>query len=164
MLNRFFIIALLGLLAGSASYAQNEAVKKPGSGYLFVAPGVVTCCGGGRGLVQVGGGAEGTIHRGLGANADAGYMFLTDRAGAGVVTLSAGPAYQFNRSGKTVPFVTGGLSLAIAAGAGAACHVGGGVTHWMRPRWGLRFEVRDHIPPEFTNSHLVLFRVGLAIR
>lgn len=164
MLRRLFFIAVLAVAAGNGGYAQTEGEKKVGNSYLFGAPGVETCCRRGRGIVQVGGGAEATIYRGLGANADAGYMFPMDSAGAGVLTLSAGPIYQFSRNKQTVPFVTGGLSLAVREGAGAALHFGGGAIRWFSPKWGLRFEIRDHIPPSYSKTHFVIFRIGLAHR
>jgi len=161
MLDRFFFIGVLALLAGNTSFAQTERAKNTGNGYFFVAPGVEGCCGG---IMQVGGGGEATIHKGLGVNADLGYMFPIDAAGAGVFTFSAGPTYLFNASRKTVPFITGGGTLAFRSGFGGAYHFGGGVIHWFHPKWGLRFEVRDHIPTRNSDSHLVVFRAGVALR
>lgn len=164
MPKRFLVIVVVAAFAVNASYAQTEAAKKTGNGYFFVAPGAEICCAGGQGIMQVGAGAEALIHKGWGVNADGGYMFPTERAGAGVLTLSAGPLYQFSRSGKTVPFVTGGLSLAVRQGVGGAYHIGGGVIRWFHPRWGVRVEVRDHIPTSASDAHLMVFRVGLALR
>ncbi len=164
MLKRLLMIALLALLGGNRSYAQTEAGKTTSDGHFFAAPGVATCCGRGEGIMQVGGGAEGTFYRGVGVSMDAGYMFPTSSAGAGILTLSGGPMYQFNRSRKTVPFITGGASLAVRSGVGGAFHFGGGAIHWFHPRWGLRFEVRDHVAAGSADSHILVFRVGLARR
>ncbi len=163
MLKRFFMIAVLVLLPGKA-YSQNEAGKPIGNGYIFIAPGVEACCGHSDTVMQLGGGGEATMYRGLGVNLDAGYLFPTDRPGAGAFTVSTGPTYLFNRFQKTVPFITGGVSVAFRSQFGGAYHFGGGAIHWFHRRWGLRFEVRDHIAAGNASNHLVVFRAGLALR
>jgi hypothetical protein len=163
MNTKLFIMAVLALLVADAAHAQTEVAKKSGDGYFFAAPGVVTCCGG-EGVVQVGGGGEAELYKGLGLNADLGYLFPMESVGAGIFTVSIGPSYQFNRTRKTVPFMTGGASLAFRSDFAGVYHVGGGVIRWFSPRCGLRFEVRDYIPTRNALNQLVVFRVGLALR
>jgi hypothetical protein len=110
-------------------------------------------------LVTVGGGGEGYFGNGAGIGAEIGYIASTGSVSNGFGLASVNGSYHFNRSGKVVPFVTGGASVAFLGAGGG--NFGGGVNYWASKRFGLRFEVRDHI---FSSDrpHTVLFRVGLS--
>ena len=78
--------------------------------------------------------------------------------------FSPGVVYQFHTRRKTVPFVTGGYTLAFRSGAYNLFHFGGGVNHWFNSRWGIRVEVRDHIDPHYPEYNFLQFRVGFLFR
>ena len=102
---------------------------------------------------------EGLIKSGLGASADLSYLFFPQngfRESFGLV--SPGVSYQFNPRRKTVPFVTGGYSRTFRQDTLNLIHFGGGVNHWLNNRWGMRFEVRNHIQTRSAEYHLLQFR------
>jgi hypothetical protein len=72
--------------------------------------------------------------------------------------------YQFNPASKTVPFVTGGYSLAFRGGTSNLIHYGGGFNHWFSTHWGMRFEVRNHTQTRNALCNLLQFRVALLLR
>lgn len=112
-------------------------------------------------LVTAGGGGEGYFGNGVGLGGELGYIASTGNNSDGVGLASFNGSYHFNRSGKVVPFLTGGGSLAFRGFAVGGGNVGGGVNYWVNNRFGLRFEVRDHI---FSSDrpHTVLFRAGIS--
>jgi hypothetical protein len=110
-------------------------------------------------LINVGGGGEGYFGNGAGIGAELGYIASTRNPGNGVGLVSVNGSYHFNRSGKAVPFLTGGGSMAFVGAGGG--NFGGGVNYWMTDRFGLRFEVRDHVFSS-DRAHTVVFRVGLS--
>jgi hypothetical protein len=92
-------------------------------------------------------------------------MFLPREGfGSGVGLFSPGIIYQFRTTRKSVPFVTGGYTLAFRNGAYNLVHFGGGFNHWFGNRWGMRFEVRDHIDPHYPELNVLQFRVGFVLR
>jgi hypothetical protein len=110
-------------------------------------------------------GAEGLIKGGFGAGADVSYLFYP--AGGfneGFGLFSPGVFYQFNPSRKTVPFVTGGYSLAFRDGTINLIPYGGGFNHWFNNHWGMRFEVRNHIQTRLLEYHLLQLRVAFLFR
>ena len=112
-------------------------------------------------LVHVGGGGEGYFRNGAGVGAEIGYLTSSRSAGNGIGLASVNGSYHFNRSGKARPFLTGGASVAFSGFAAGGGNFGGGVNYWMNNRFGLRFEVRDHIFSS-DSPHIVIFRVGLS--
>jgi hypothetical protein len=145
---------LLFVVFGNSWLAAQHKVDSTGEVYVLAGGGF-----GNEAFMQVGGGAEGTISRGIGL-AVAGSVILSGNAW--VMMASLGPLYQFNRFNKTVPFVTGGYSIAFPLGGSGGIHWGGGVIHWANPRWGPRLEARHYF--NFSSSGAVVFRVGLAFR
>jgi len=149
-----FIVLAQGLALGQSSDRRKAWVYGFGG------------VGGGTGgnsdaLINVGGGGEGYFGNGAGIGAEIGYLTSTRNTGSGIALASVNGSYHFNRSGKAVPFLTGGASIAGAGFASGGGNFGGGVNYWMTNRLGLRFEVRDHI---FSSDrpHTVIFRVGLS--
>ena len=159
-----FAMTVFSFLVEPAFCQTRETEPKTGYGYAFVTPGVVTGDGASATLT-LGAGAEGLIKGGLGASADLGYLFFPrDGFGSGVGMFSPGVLYQFHTRRKTVPFVTGGYTLAFRSGAYSLFHFGGGVNHWFSNRWGIRVEGRDHIDPHYPEYNFLQFRVGFLFR
>ncbi len=155
---------LLWFLSAPLLGQSSETEPKTGYGYLFVTPGAVIGDGASATLT-FGGGGEGLIKGGFGVSADVGYLFFPQGGfGSGVGIFSPGVIYQFRTARRTVPFVTGGYSLAFRQGAYNLIHFGGGINHWFSNRWGLRFEVRDHLDPKYPQYNLLQFRVGFLLR
>ncbi len=161
-MRKLIFVILLALSLPLAAAAQGNEPRA--QGYAFVAPGGFTE---GGSALHFGVGGEGLVYKGLGIGGEIGYLGLTRDLGAGFGVLSPDISYHFlnaSKSGKVVPFVTGGYSLLFRSGAGHAFNVGGGVNYWFKERVGLRFEVRHHTP---VNTDLTPFygvRIGLAFR
>ena len=153
------VLLMQGL--GMAQNAPSE--ERKGAGYAFVTPGVQV--DGGYGLFGFGGGGEGLLKAGFGISADIGYVYYTEggfKDGFGL--FSPGVIYQFQRTRKVVPFVSGGYSLAFRGESTSLVYVGGGFNYWMKDRLGLRFEVRDLVPLPDVRNNLLQFRIGLLFR
>lgn len=149
-----FIVLAQGLALGQSADGGKAWV------YGFGGVGVGTN-GNSDALIHVGGGGEGYFRNGIGLGAELGYLTSTGNTGNGIALASVNASYHFNRSGKAVPFLTGGASIAGAGFASGGGNFGGGVNYWVSRRFGLRFEVRDHI---FSSDrpHTVVFRVGFS--
>ncbi len=150
-----FIVLAQGLALGQSTRSERK-------GWIYGFGGI----GGGSdfnsdALIHVGGGGEGYFRNGAGIGAEIGYLTTTRNTGSGIALASVNGSYHFNRSGKAVPFLTGGASIAGAGFAAGGGNFGGGVNYWMNNRFGLRFEVRDHIFSS-DRAHTVIFRVGLS--
>jgi hypothetical protein len=79
--------------------------------------------------------------RGLGIAGELSALHLSSGGGRPDGLLSANASYQFDApSRRLVPFATGGYSFGINSSHGF--DIGGGINYWIRPRTGLRFEVR----------------------
>jgi hypothetical protein len=153
--------------AASLTVAQTRSENYSGHGYAYFGVGKILHEESG-GVLNVGGGGEGFVYRGLAAGADLGYLFPRECPRCGLGLLSANPAYHFKGQGRSrtlVPFVTGGYSLLFRGGHAGGVNYGGGVTWWAGNSWGLRFEVRNH---QFTrrsfDDSILLFRVGFSFR
>jgi hypothetical protein len=156
------LFLLSGLFAGVLP-AQSS------NGYVFFAPGGVTCCGQTSMTLQTGLGGEAVLFKGIGAGVEISGLAprecLTDCA---VGILSPNGYYHFIH-GKGValdPFVTGGYTLMFRAGHANLFNFGGGVNYWFHKHLGVRLEARDHVrhPANFPAAHYWGFRVGLGIR
>ena len=165
-MKRIFCTALcIAALSSSWAYSQDgEIHPKQSYGYALFTPGV-TLGDGAAATLTLGAGAEALIKGGFGAGADVSYLFYP--AGGfneGFGLFSPGVIYQFNPGRKTVPFVTGGYSLAFRDGAINLIHYGGGFNHWFNDRWGMRFEVRNHTQTRSAEYQLLQFRVAFLFR
>ncbi len=154
-----------GLLNVNAFGQPDQEQTQPGrsAGYLFVAPGAFSGHGV-SGALHFGGGGQALIKGGLGFTGDLGYLAPASRLSHGIGMFSPGAIYQFTPERKTVPFVTGGYTLAFRSGVHSLIHFGGGVDHWFGDRWGLRVEVRDHMDPREPSYHMAQVRVGFLLR
>jgi hypothetical protein len=157
-------IALFLLFSVTTFGQAPEAIPRTGYGYAFFTPGVLVGEGASP-TINIGGGAEGLIKGGLGASVDLSYLFFPRSGfGEGFGMFSPGMVYQFGRYRKTVPFVSGGYTLAFRQGTENLVYGGGGFNHWFGKRWGLRFEVRDQIAPRDPEYNFLQFRIGLLFR
>jgi hypothetical protein len=153
-------LAVLLIVISALAAAQSS------NGYLFVAPGGVTCCGHTESTIHFGGGVDAILAKGLGLNLEIGALGPRQNFSSAVGLFSAGGAYYF-RHGKDLklePFVNGGYSLMFRSGHANLCYFGGGANYWLARRVGLRFELRDHLYTPDSVAHYWGFRVGLALR
>lgn len=165
MFKSLFGISLL-VLSATLLHAQTPSSPEyRGHGYAFGAVGGAT--GSSDPLFHVGAGGERLLYKGFGVGGELGYLWVGESPDVGLGVLSADAQYHFlkaSRSGKVVPFVTGGYSLLFRSGALNGVNLGGGVNYWFKERVGLRFEVRDHFLPQNVDTHFVGFRVGITFR
>jgi hypothetical protein len=86
-----------------------------------------------------------------------GLLFVT--SGNGVVRLAPWDV-------KVSPFVTGGYTrMSSGEGAFDAWNVGAGADVWLKPRVGLRLELRDHVRPDSRGTvHYWTLRAGVSFR
>lgn len=148
------LFCLFGLLP-IAAFAQTSSVAvQP---YTFLAPGAVS---GGGTLLHTGGGVD-IVHRsGLGVGTELGYAGpFPDGFDYGIGLLSFTGSYRWLGE-SVVPFVNAGLTRTVIRGSGNAWHAGGGVDYWLRDGFGLRLELRDHMPFGDT-AHLWGARIGV---
>ena len=125
-------LALTGALvltatASSVAPAQAQSVY----GYVFGAPGAVTCCGQSEGTLHAGGGGEFITSTGIGVGAEIGFLGPRDAFEDGLGVLSLDGAYHFGpATSKLRPFVTGGYCCSSATErptcgtSAAACSTG----------------------------------------
>ncbi|MFN0083965.1 MAG: hypothetical protein ACKVX9_01120 [Blastocatellia bacterium] len=165
------LIVTMTLLLLSTGLALAQTPRPPqkeymGQGYVYIGPGAFTTDS--DALLHFGGGGEGFLKGGLAAGVEFGGFSNAKNLSNGFGVLSPGVSYHFlkaSRSGKVVPFVTGGYTLFFSSdGVDNGIHFGGGVNYWFKERIGLRIEVRDHAPYPFTDFHIVGFRFGFAFR
>ncbi len=164
---RFALAAALCLLWSAWVHAgppSKEGEEQAGQGYVFFAPGAVVAGGNSVGTAHFGGGAEALVYQGLGIGAELGYHTPWEDFSSGIGILSINGSYNFNRTEKLSPFVTGGYSLAFRNGHANLVNFGGGVNYWFREKLGLRLEFRDHLKTGTPTVHYISARIGLAIR
>jgi hypothetical protein len=155
MASVLFYIAGLGMLAGQSH------------GYVFFGPGGVTA-GDTSSAAYMGAGGEGVFGPGIGVGAEVGYAtpWKSFRSGIGIGSVNG--SFHFKRSGRIVPFLTGGYSIFFRSGHENGINVGGGVNWWFSDRLGLKAEFRDHISTTFVDVdndvHLWVLRAGLTFR
>ena len=158
---------MLGLLLLGAAPALGSAQsygEHHGQGYAYFAPGASSP--GGSGTIQMGGGGEGLVYKGVGLGGELGYLVPWQSFTHGLGVVSFDGSYHFNRSQKLVPFVSCGYTLFFRSGAVNGINFGGGVNYWFRERVGLRLEFRDQVGIELEgpSSHFYGLRVGLSFR
>ena len=162
MNSRIFATITLALM-GVAVSAGNPESKYNGDGYVFYSVGQEP--GGGGVLQQIGGGGQGFLYKGLAAGAEVGYQYPAESFTYGIGMLSLNGSYHFGRSGKVVPFVTAGYSLAFRDGHANLWNFGGGVTWWMARHVGLRVGIRDYVWPSCcSQEHSPQFMMAVAFR
>jgi len=161
------LLVSVSLFAMSVLAHGQESPEPRALAHVFFGGGGTFAEGNAAGTLQVGGGGEGRIYKGLGAGAELGYLFPRQAAGDGLGILSTNGFYRFTNSSspqKVTPFVTAGYSLGFRDGTINMANFGGGVDYWVRDRMGLRLEVRDHVWTGDPTAHFLMFRVGLVGR
>jgi hypothetical protein len=137
------------------------------NGYVFFAPGGVTCCGHTETTLQAGVGGEFVFWRGLGIGAEFGAVGASrDFAYSAMGVISPDLSYHFvHKDGARVdPFVTAGYTLMFRSGVANLYNAGGGANYWFHKRLGARLEFRDQVYTSGGTLHYWGFRFGLAFR
>lgn len=151
----FLLVAFAGVLSAQRS-----------NGYVFFAPGGVTCCGYTDMSLQVGVGGEVGIAKGIGAGLEVAAIgprqdFIDNAMG----TFSPNGYYHFihGKESRLDPFVTAGYTLLFRTGHANLFNFGGGTNYWFRNHLGVRLEFRDHVWSESGGTlHFWGFRFGFA--
>jgi hypothetical protein len=124
-------------------------------------------------LVNVGGGGEGFLYKGLAFGGEASYARLGRYEFGRAWIGSADFSYHFGRHaprGGIDPFVLGGVSVVgpTQKGNGRGSpggNFGGGVNLWLAEHAALRLEFRDVVGSNFwPYDHVLSFRVGVTFR
>lgn len=168
-MRKLLAVPLLLGLVGSSLQAQDRFEKPRRSGYFFVAPGAVSVNVNSQSTLQVGGGFEGFLYRGLGIGIDAGALRVSSSTAArrwtGMLSLDAIYDFQRTTGQKFCPFVAAGFTAIPEFDVGGGYNFGGGFKYWFGERYGLRVEFRDHARPGDLHTYNdVQVRIGLAIR
>jgi hypothetical protein len=150
------------LLAG---IALGTLYAQPSNGYIFFAPGGVSCCGHTSMTLQFGAGGEAVLGAGVGIGAELSALGPREFFGDSVVGVFSPNGYYHFVHGKNIkadPFVTGGYTLFFRSGHVNLFNFGAGLNYWLRRSFGVRFEIRDQV--HTTNGPSVHWwgaRVGL---
>jgi hypothetical protein len=155
-------LGLLPFLSGITFGQAPETTPKTGYGYAFSSR--RSRCRRGQPYHQHWRRRRGSHQRRIGASVDLSYLFFLEVDCAGFGMFSPGMVYQFKTNRTTVPFVSGGYTLAFRQGTENLVYGGGGFNHWFSNRWGLRFEVRDQIAPRDPEYNFLQFRIGFLFR
>ena len=152
------ILTIALILAGSLS-------AQPSNGYVFFAPGGVTCCSQTAMTLQFGLGGEAVIGKGIGAGAEISALGTRQYFSDSVVGVFSPNGYYHFVHGKDVkvdPFVTGGYTLLFRSGHANLFNFGGGMNYWFKRHLGLRIEFRDQVHTDGSAVHYWGIRAGLA--
>jgi hypothetical protein len=98
-------------------------------------------------VLNVVGGGEGFVYRGLAVGGEGGYGWISGAFKDGAGMFSVNPSYHFQGQGRSrplVPFITAGYSMLFRDGHVNGFNAGGGVTWWVGAHFGVRFEGRIH--------------------
>jgi hypothetical protein len=141
------------------------AIAQPSNGYVFFAPGCVSCSGHTAMTIQLGAGGEAVLGTGLGIGAELGALGTRQSCGNSVVGVFSPSDYYHFVHGKDIkadPFVTAGYTLLFGNGHASLFNCGGGLNYWLKHALGGRMELRDQVhtgdgPP----IHCWGFRFGL---
>jgi hypothetical protein len=104
----------------------------------------------GANTFQVGGGFDSYVYKGFSLGGELSET-LGGGLGANATILSASGSYHFlnlDKTGRFDPFVTGGYSRFFITNQrpdSNTLNIGGGVNYWMSQKFGLRFDLGDHI-------------------
>jgi hypothetical protein len=156
-------IVLLLALIPTLSFAQAE---ERGRVQVYSVTGVGRPSGANAQL-QIGGGADALIYKGVGVGGELVRNKAREGLAAGFNILSTNGSFHFLGGGvshKFDPFATGGYSRLFASGAGVnALNFGGGFNYWLTNKVGARFEFRDHVfSAGETTTNLYGVRGGVA--
>jgi hypothetical protein len=165
LVGRAFRLSLLFAFAVSCSSLAGQATKPyryNGSGYITFGAGT---CNHRVTNISVGGGGDAFLWRGLTLGGDIGYFRFVEgnTKPFGIATLNVGYHFVDRVEPRRIePFASVGvLGAAFAGGATPAASLGGGLNYWLKPRIGIRSEVRV---TGFEEEAIVMFRIGLSFR
>ena len=154
----FSALLLISLLP-AAALAQRSL------GYWYVAPGGLTSSGVTAFTMQIGGGGEIALRKGVALGIEGGVVgvkreFFHSLQGEGAVN----GYYHFNhsREARWDPFVTGGYSMLFRKGVSNLGNFGGGFNYWFAENVAFRFEFRDQVLGGPATTHYWGGRVGLS--
>ena len=155
-MTRYAAIAIfLSLSLTSITSAQSY-------GYAFAGFGNET---GYSGYTHIGIGGDWIGGKGFGVGGEVGGVTNRRQGAPSVALLSGNGSYHVPLANSTVdPFVSAGISLITTGSSGEFLwNWSGGANWWMRPRFGVRFEFRDHVWTR-AERHLAEIRFGISFR
>ena len=157
---RNITLALILLAAWSAAASAQSS-----NGYVFFAPGGLTCCSHTAMTLHLGVGGEAAIGKGVGVGAEIGALgprrYFTDNV-VGIFSPNGYYHFVHGKSGKADPFVTAGYTMLFRSGHANLFNFGGGVNYWFHSKVAARFEFRDHVYHSGPALHYWGFRFGVA--
>ena len=163
-LRRLAFLACTGILL---SFSGRPLRAQPSHGYIFFAPGGITCCHNTSMTLQFGGGGEYVIKKGVGVGAELSVVGARQSFGDSAMGLfSPNGFYHFvhGQDIKADPFVTGGYTLLFRSYHANLANFGGGMNYWLARRVGVRLELRDQLNTTGTIAHFWGVRFGVAFR
>jgi hypothetical protein len=168
---RVRIVSTMAVLATLMAWAAPAAAQVTGLGYGIAGPAGYSGFFGASGLnVHAAGGGEALAGGRVGAGGEFGVFAGT---GGGLFVTSLNGVFHFAPGSgargpdqRVSPFVSGGYSRMISGdGSFNAFNAGAGADVWLKPRLGIRAEVRDHIRPDSRGGvHYWAVRVGVVFR
>jgi hypothetical protein len=165
-------ICLFLAFASHSAFAQ-DAFKKPRpSVFFYVAPGGLAVNQDGNSSLEIGGGGNVFIYRGLGFEGDVGALRFGSRGAqgqqihrwTGMFTLDAIYAFQRSAEQKVCPFLIAGVTAMPVFDVGGGDNFGGGIHYWFGRNYGLRMEFRDHVRSGMRTYNDIQARIALAFR
>jgi hypothetical protein len=158
MKNLALVLIGIGMVLPLA--AQTEPARVQAYGYFGLMGDGGTTFGK---LLNPGFGLDIFAYRGLAGSLDLGYVgYYNNFREAGFGLFSPNVSYHFLRSGRLVPFVTGGYSLAFRSGTASMGNYGGGITYWCSSHLGVRVEGRGY--RDSNGYDMGGLRVGISFR
>jgi hypothetical protein len=169
--SRIKSVSTMAVLAGVLATADPAAAQVTGLGYGIAGPAGYSGFFGTSGLnVHAAGGGDVLVADRVGAGGEFGVLAGT---GGGLFVTSVNGVFHFapssgarGRDQRVSPFVTAGYSrLSSGEGGFHAFNAGAGADVWLKPRVGIRAEVRDHIRNDDRGGvHYWSVRVGVVFR
>ncbi|HTT62016.1 MAG TPA: outer membrane beta-barrel protein [Bryobacteraceae bacterium] len=153
-------IALLLITFCAAAAAQSS------SGYVYFAPGGASSSGNTSMTIQVGGGGDFILGKGIGVGAEIGAVGPTADFSGALGVLSPDLSYHFihEKERKIDPYVTGGYTLLFRGGHENLFNFGVGANYWFAQKVGLKVEFRDQVYTQGTAVHFWGIHLGVAFR
>jgi hypothetical protein len=163
MKNLLWMLAFL-MCIPSWAVAQNGDRRIELRAYLFAAPGAIRSDDDGAAAIHLGVGGDLDLYRGLGLEAEIGYVGILELSGLGNGCGSLNGFYEFprNADARLVPFVTAGHTWFMGSRANAV-NFGGGIRYRIGRSVGLKFEFRDHVDVHNGGDQIYEGRVGIAL-
>ena len=178
-MKKFIATAAFILAFSVVASAQNADHPYHVQGYFFGAAGATSPA-----TLQVGGGGEGFVYKGLGVGGEVLYSARVSDISVREWIGSANVSYHFlpgPNNSKLDPFVTGGYTFFTRPNTGLGIanggNIGAGINIWLKKHTALRLEVRDIVggrnlsvdfEPASTTylepQNLVAFRIGATFR